>query len=223
MLPAGEPFHTRTNGSVLWGAIWLPVGRLLEIAASLTGFPLSLPLSPALYKAPATTYRDLRALHGAAFRIAADSPQVLADPEAVHGLEQQIFEAVITSLSEMVENRQTQRMRQNQAIMIAFEHLVQSGPATKISLTEIGRTLRVSEARLRRLGADYLGMSPIAYERLSRLSRARSALLNVNAAQGSAFAMAGDYGFDNVIAFESHYRALFGESPYATLHRRRGI
>ena len=88
-------------------------------------------------------------------------------------------------------------------------------------MTEICATLRVSHALLRRLCSEHLGMSPIAYDRLRRMSLVRRALGGGGSATESVTAAAHQNGFRDLRRFAARYRAAFGESPEATLLRAR--
>ena len=76
---------------------------------------------------------------------------------------------------------------------------------------------------LRAYCAAYLGCSPIAYSRLRRLNVARLTLLKTDPAATSVAAVARSHGFAQPGRFAVAYRALFGESPQASLRRARSI
>jgi transcriptional regulator GlxA family with amidase domain len=71
--------------------------------------------------------------------------------------------------------------------------------------------------------AACLGCSPIAYARLRRLNFARLTLLKADSAATSIADVARSHGFSEPGRFAVAYRALFGESPQASLRRARSI
>jgi AraC-like DNA-binding protein len=62
-------------------------------------------------------------------------------------------------------------------------------------------------------------MSPVAYDRLCRLSLARRALRGGGGAAGTVAAAARDCGFPDTGRFAIDYRRAFGETPSATVRR----
>jgi AraC-like DNA-binding protein len=214
---SGEQFHARIDGPSQWGAIRLPVDRLLKYGTALTGKVL--PIVPGLrrWRPPASAGRDLRGFHTAAMRAAGKRPQDLVDSEAAHGLEQQLFHAIAECLSEGWVDEEAPAARRNHAVMICFEELLGTARSARISLSSMCEALDVSERRLRQLCAAHLGMSPIAYERLQRIWRTRRALRSGSA--GSVSMIARLNGFQDLGRFASNYRVVFGELPSVTLRK----
>lgn len=112
--------------------------------------------------------------------------------------------------------------RRHRDIMVHFERLLESQPDRAACVTEIGGVLGVSPRLLRALCAEYLGMSPTAYDRLRRMSLVRRALRRGDAKTASVSEVASRCGFHNVSRFTLNYRAAFNEPPSATLRRSLG-
>lgn len=85
------------------------------------------------------------------------------------------------------------------------------------STVEICLSIGVSERALQYAFRTYVGMSPIVFLRLCRLSRVRSTLRLANPATASVTEIAMRYGFLHLGRFASDYRRIYGESPSATL------
>jgi AraC family ethanolamine operon transcriptional activator len=67
-----------------------------------------------------------------------------------------------------------------------------------------------------------IGMSPMSYLRMQRLSEVRRALLTFDPAETRVIEVASTWGFWHMGHFAGSYREMFGESPSDTLNRRRG-
>ena len=75
----------------------------------------------------------------------------------------------------------------------------------------------VSERSLRNAFYDVRGMSPKRCAVRARLAEVRRALSDASGTRGAVTAIATDYGFFELGRFASTYKAMFGESPSATL------
>ena len=159
-LSPGEHLHTRTDAACRWGAIWMPVEELVEYGRALTGGQFGILPVTQRWRPPRAAGRRLRSLHAAAIRMGTVRPEVLADAEAVHGLEQQLIHAIIESLSGGSADKGTSMARRYQDIMFPFEHLLQAQPVRRMRVPEICAALGLSAPLLRRLCAEHLGMSP---------------------------------------------------------------
>ncbi len=158
-LSPGEHLHTRTDAACRWGAIWMPVEELVEYGRALTGSAFGFLPVAQCWRPPLAAGRRLRSLHAAAIRMAAIRPQVLADAEAAHGLEQQLIHVVIECLSGGSADKGVAMARRHQDIMVPFEHLLQAQPVRHIRMTEICAALGLTLRYCARPCAEHLGMS----------------------------------------------------------------
>lgn len=219
-LGPGQRVHARTDGPCSWGAIWLPVKELVQYGGALTGAPFAVPPFVHCWRPPQAADKDLLQLHAAATRIAEYRPRALVDPEAAHGLEQQVIHAVVECLTVAPADVGTAAARRHQDIMVRFEHLLQAEPHRNMGMAEISAALGVSERLLRIVCGNHLGMSGKRYLRLRRMSLVRRALRHGNGQAAGVSGVARDYGFADPGRFAVEYRALFGESPSTTMRRR---
>ena len=217
-LGPSEQVHSRTGGPSQTGAIWLPGTELIRYAGALTGGPFAIPAAMQRWRPKPKAAKDLRNLHAAAIRMAMARPQGLVDAETAHGLEQQLIHVVIESLVDGSVDRPSRPGRRRQDIMARFERLLHDQPEREIPISEICSTLDVSERQLRGLCADHLGVGPIAYDRLRRMSLVRHTLRRGNG-ETSVAVVAERYGFRSPGRFAVNYRSIFDESPSATLQR----
>jgi AraC-like DNA-binding protein len=213
----GEQLHARTAGPSQAGAIWLPVKELVRYGHALTGAPFSIPPAVRRWHPRPRAEKDLRNLHAAAIRMAITQPQGLVDAESAHGLEQQLIHVAVECLADAVDSP-TRSGRRRQDIMVRFERLLHAQPERDIPISEMCATLNVSERLLRSLCAEHLGMGPLAYDRLRRMSLVRRTLRRADG-ETSVAAVAERYGFRSPGRFAVNFRATFGESPSTMLRR----
>jgi AraC-like DNA-binding protein len=211
--------HARADGPCRWGAIRLPALDLARYGQALSGAHLAVPQSVARWQPPSAARRELHQLHRAAIRAADIRAGVLADGEAVHGLEQQLIHALVDCLSAgpLDEDGSAQRHRD---VLARFEELLELQPFLRV--TEICAALGVSDRILRRCCDEHLRMSPSSYLRLHRLQQVHRALRSGNPDAASVAEVARRYGMCDPGRFAANYRALYGESPSATLRRGAG-
>jgi AraC family ethanolamine operon transcriptional activator len=85
------------------------------------------------------------------------------------------------------------------------------------TVTDICRTIGVSERTLQYAFRAYVDMSPITYLRLCRLNRVRATLRKADPQTTTVTAVAMCFGFLHLGRFALDYRKLFNESPSLTL------
>jgi AraC-like DNA-binding protein len=215
----GGSFHARTNGSSRWAAIQLPAAELVDYVAALTGTTFSAPTVILRQQPPSRCLRWLRSLHTAAIRTARKNPQALINVEAAHGLEQELIHAIVDCLSEGATILETPAEHRHRDIMVRFEQLLGSEPMNKTSMPELSATLQVSERGLRYACTVHLGMGPLAYDRLRRMSLVRAGLQRAGGGLERVSAVARSNGISDLGRFSARYRTLFGENPSTTLRR----
>ena len=213
----GQRLHARSHGPCQWGAIRLPVADFVQYGRALMG---ATPIVPAVarWQPPRAALRQLRHLHQAAVRTAEARSGVLADSEVAHGLEQQMIHALVESLSVAPVYEETEPARRHRGTLARFEELLEAEPPPNV--TAIGNALGVSQRMLRECCKKNLGIDPSGYRRLRGMQRARRALRDENPDIASVSAVARRYGFRDPGRFAVNYRALYGETPSATLGRR---
>ena len=90
-----------------------------------------------------------------------------------------------------------------------------------VSIAQLSSIAGVSERSLRNAFYDVRGMSPKRWAVRARLAEVRRALGDANGTRGAVTTIATDYGFFELGRFASTYRAVFGETPSATLRGGR--
>jgi AraC-like DNA-binding protein len=104
----------------------------------------------------------------------------------------------------------------SRAVQQVIDH-IESHAAEPIEVRDLAAVCGFSVRALQVAFQRSLGMSPMAYLRDVRLSRARDQLLRAPAGSTTVTHVAHDWGFVNPGRFASSYRAKFGEMPSETL------
>ena len=221
-LGPGLRLHARTLGLSHWGAIHVPNHQLADYGRVLSGAGFVVP-PVARWRPPRAAVRQLRDLHRAASRMAEARAGALTDPQAAHGLEQQIIEALVECLTAGPVEEETRTAARHRAILARFEDLLQSEPL--LGIADICAALGVSERTLRECCNKHLGMAPNRYRRLRGMQLVHRALRSGSPVASSVTAVARRYGFRDLGGFAANYRALLGELPSVTLRRgsHRGV
>jgi AraC-like DNA-binding protein len=115
------------------------------------------------------------------------------------------------------QNRQYGRLR-HQQIMRGFKEWLDANSRRAVYLQEVCTALNVSAPTLRRCCEEHLGMSPMHYLWLRRMTLARRQLQRHDSPT-SVTATAMNFGFWHLGRFATEYNALFLEPPSKTLAR----
>ena len=93
----------------------------------------------------------------------------------------------------------------------------------RVTLRDLAAEAGVSERRIRHAFSECFHVSPTAYLRVAALRQVRRTLLEGAPERDAVTRAASDFGFWHLGRFANQYRALFGESPSATLARTRAL
>ena len=214
----GQRVHARTVGRCHWGTLQVPQEQLCSYGRALTGARFVLP-SAARCRPARTAARQLLHLHHAAIRMAEARVGALTDPQAAHGLEQQLLHALIECLSDGTEE-ETITDRRHRDILARFEDLLVAEPFLRMG--EICTALGVSERLMRECCKKHLDMGPSAYRRFCAMQQVYRVLRSGHPNATSVSEVARRNGFLGLGRLAENYRALYGELPSATLRRGLG-
>ena len=201
------------------GFMSLPVEDLIATGAAMTECDLTPPANAVSFRPPAQEIARLRRLHATAGALAERSPEIIANPEAARGLEQALIEAAVGCLVHSRERKNGLAQGRHAVVMRRFRQAVDESAGAPLYIPEICKTIRVSERTLRVCCQEHLGMSPKRYLLLRRMALVRSSLREAVTDTTSVTDIAMRFGFWNLGRFAVEYRALFGETPSATLHQ----
>jgi AraC-like DNA-binding protein len=213
----GERFHQRTTGATRWGLISASPNDLKGYVRTLLDAELSTN-STQLFRPSTQISAALLRLHSQADRLARTKPRLLAQPEVGRSFEQELIHALVTGLG-TAETARRSVWHRRANVMLRFEEALATHDRPQ-PLPALCAEIGVPERTLRAYCASFLDCSPIEYARLRRLNLAHSTLLRSDCNVTSVAEIARVHGFSQPGRFAVTYRALFGETPLATLHRR---
>jgi AraC-like DNA-binding protein len=215
-----DHYYQRASGAAELATMSLPLADMAALGETMAGADLMPPRDAVSVASPPAAMARLQRLHAAAATLAEVAPELIADPDAAHGLEQALIGALADCLRDRPEH-ETRLSQGHHAIVLArFRRMLDENPDQPIYIPEICKAIRVPERTLRVCCQEHLGMSPKRYLVLRRMNLARRALRLAGADATTVTEVATRFGFWQLGRFAVEYRALFGETPSATLHRR---
>jgi AraC-like DNA-binding protein len=211
--------YHRTWQACRWASLSLPPSDLAAASHALLGREMTAPSVTRLMRPDPAHLARLVNLHAAARKLADAAPDTFSNTEAARSLEQEIVRAMITCLADVGPTDATAAWRHHSAIINRFEDLLAANCDRPMYLPDICAAIGASERTLRICCEEHLGMGPIRYLWLRRMHLARRVLGQADPANATVTQIATDHGFWELGRFAVSYRALFGESPSATLRR----
>ena len=218
----GERLHQSTPGSFIWNVIALDPVQLEQYGRALSGKPFSLPSEGKILRPSARDVARLRRLHAQVCRLAETKPKLLAHTEVARAIEQGLIQTLVACLTTPNIRADDPIKRRHARIMIRFEEVLAEHLGKPLHTTELCELIGVTERTLRSCCAEFLGMSPVRYMLLRRLSRARVALRDAAPDGANLSELVRGLGFAELGRFEAAYGAAFGETPLTTLQRAPG-
>lgn len=216
----GGSYFQRSAGAAGYAAMSLPVTDLVSVGAAIAGRDLTPPRDASVLTPSATTMAKLQHLHAAAGDIAKTAPEVIAHPEAAHGLEQALIEAMVACLTTAETSEERWAQRRHSLIMQRFYRLVAEYPGQPLYVPEICKSIGVAERTLRVCCQEQLGTSPKHFLMMRRMQLARRDLKMADSKATTVTEIAARYGFWQFGQFAATYRSIFGELPSVTLARK---
>ena len=218
----GERLHQSTPGSFVWNVIALDPLQLQKYGRALSGKPFSLPSEGKILRPSPRDVARLRRLHAHVCRLAETKPKLLAHTEVARAIEQGLIQTLVACLTAASVQAEGPTKRRRARIMIRFEEVLAEHLSEPLLTTELCELIGVTERTLRSCCAEFLGMSPVRYVLLRRLSRARVALRDAAPDGANLLELVRGFGFTELGRFEAAYRVAFSETPLTTLQRAPG-
>ncbi|MGE3286097.1 MAG: AraC family transcriptional regulator [Pseudonocardia sp.] len=110
--------------------------------------------------------------------------------------------------------------RRERGVVTKATDYIEAHLSERITLGMIARNVHMSVRSIQQAFHDELGMSPVAYIRERRLTRARDELTDALPSDGvTVTSVAQRWGFGHLGSFSVEYRKRWGESPSETLRR----
>ncbi len=210
----------RTTGPTRWGSMSLP-SQDWEAIAIAVGHDLTPRPGVPRITVPETALTKFRRLHVSAIGLAENAPQFLANPDAAHGLECELVQAMIDCLAMSETPSSTAATRRHATIMNRFYQALEASAGEPIYLPQLCVAIGASDRTLRLCCQEYLGVGPKRYLHLRRLHLARRSLLQAATGSDNVTTIATRFGFWELGRFAVDYYALFGEAPSTTLRSAR--
>jgi len=218
-LNARSSFFQRTATSSQWASLSLSPDDLISASIALTGRPIEPPDNFHILRPDPTAMVRLTALHAHARQLAKDAPDRLVQPTVARSIEDALTQAFVACLAGVETAEQPLPRRQHVSVMERFNDFIETNSDQPVYLTQVCKSIAVSERTLRRCCLEQLGMGPNRYLLLRRLHLARRKLVEARAENSTVTDIATEFGFWAFGRFAGMYRTVFGEPPSATLSR----
>ena len=219
-LADGQATYQRATGPVSFATMSLPIAVSATAGATMAGVDLTPPAHAVTLRPHPARMGELQRLHAAATGLAHDAPTIIANPSAALGLEQELLQALANGLTDPTLESDSAAKRKHELIMRRFHMAISERGSEPVYLSEVCLALGVSGRTLRACCQEYLGTGPLRYLWLRRMQLARRALEFAHPKSMSVTAIATQHGFWELGRFAVSYRALYGETPSATLARQ---
>jgi len=148
--------------------------------------------------------------------------EILASETAMRTLELELAETLSMVVGMQYQSRYRPRITQSRLGLKRALGLLLDENCGHRSIPDLCQEARISQRSLEYAFRDTLGMTPLAFQRLRRLYRAREALQSAGMSQTRVSEIALQSGFYELGRFSGYYREVFGELPSQTLRASRG-
>lgn len=205
-----------------WATLTLTPETYAAAHATLVGDDVDPIMRTSVIRPPPGAMARLRALHQRAMGLIPSATGRGADPGVAKAAEHALLAAVVDCLKGE-GNVTAPRLghRNSTVVMRRLYELLDESEGIPLYLTDVCARLGVSRRTLHTACTEHLGLGPHRFLWLRRMQLARQALIAADPRLATVTAIATDLGFWELGRFSVHYKWLFGESPSATLGRRR--
>jgi AraC-like DNA-binding protein len=190
----GQVTFQRAAGPVTWGALSLPIGAIEALGVA-AGFDLTPPREAVTLTPSAAMMGGLQRLHAVAGHLAWHTPEIIANPAAAKGLEQQFVQALIVCLRQTSLWEDRSALRRHALVMRRFHEAIKAWVDSPVYLPELCSAIGVSDRTLRACCQEHLGMGPFRYLWLRRMQLTRRALALAETKSSTVTEIATTYGF----------------------------
>jgi len=219
VISSGDVMHHRTTGDYRFGAMSLTTDDFAAACRAVVGHDVEFDKLKHVVRPSPDLMMRLTTLHGSVGQMAKITADVLELPEVSRALEQQLIHLMVRCLTEGKFSNMTAADRRHHVIIAKFREFLEANPDKPLYLPEICAAVGAAERTLRVACEQHVGMGPVRYLALRRMHLVRRALLQAIPSTTTVTRIAADHGFWEMGRFSGNYRALFGETPSATLQR----
>lgn len=194
----------------------------LDRTARLLGVDLDVPDRGKFRTVRAVEWSRLRAVFDMVWRSDCDTPSDASSESEAVAVGDELVELAVRSFA--VQNRlelpRSHARLNSVSIARTCEEHATRARYQGVTLADLCAAASASERRVRQAFYECYGLSPTAYLRVAALHEVRRRLIEGPPSRDAVSRAAADFGFWHLSRFSSQYRALFGESPSATLDHR---
>jgi AraC-like DNA-binding protein len=206
-----------------WASIGLSYDVMDRFGSALAGRAVSPSrLDATIVRAPAPERLRLLRLMEDAARVARATPEVFDETAARRALRGAVLEVLVACLAQGEQQTDRAAVRRQRLIMTRFERVLEERGTELLTMSDLCDAVGVAERSLQQVCHDFVGMRPMEYVRMRRLSQVRAVLLAADPLTTTVSRVASWHGFWELGRFSGAYRRRFGELPSETLRRRRG-
>jgi len=214
-----DVMHRRTEAACHWGSMSLALDDFDAVFKAITGHEFAKGSRTYLVKPDRALMSRLLNAHAEAGLMARTNPEALRSSGVTRALEEKLVHLMVRCLTGQTSAENSVGSQRRDRIVARLEEYLKAHGGRALYLTEVCSALGVAERTLRDACKEHLGMGPIRYLTLRRMHLARRALLRSKPSETSVTRVATDYGFWELGRFAVSYRALFGETPSASLRQ----
>jgi AraC-like DNA-binding protein len=214
-----EALRQRSEAGARYGSMSLTTDDLQAAYKALVGREFLSPQTTYLARPNAELMSRFLVLHRTVAKITRTASELFEMPEVIRNLEQQLAHVMVRCLAEGDPVRMSVGGRNLNRLVSRFEEFVESHPDRPLYLAEICAAISTTERTLRAACEAHLNMGPIRYLSLRRMHLVHRALVSADHRSTNVTRVAIDHGFWELGRFAVNYRAIFGETPSATLRR----
>ncbi len=213
-------FHWVSAGPCRSVVLCCSESYLHRIGCRTFGSDLILPEGLAYWRPRPESLRSLTTLCAAAIRTTAEKIRLPTDPQAAHGLEQELIGAVTECLAGPPLQHPMRNKQARIDAMARFEDVLLARPQALPSLAELSALVGLKPRTMHNYCQLHLGVGPNRYLRLLLLQRVHWELGGDRPA--SVTELVQRHGVRQRGRFARSYREYFGELPSETLRRGSG-
>jgi AraC-like DNA-binding protein len=152
-------------------------------------------------------------------RLTVTTPEIADSPEGSRALADVLLDALVDCLSGGVRDPDRAAVRRHHRILGRLETVLREGGDAILSVSGLCGAVGASERTLHEVCMNFVGMPPMRYVRMWRLSAIREALQAASPRDCTVSEIAMRHGFWEFSRFALAYREAFGEAPSDTLRR----
>jgi AraC-like DNA-binding protein len=212
----GATQYQRSSGRFNWASMSLTPNDLHDASRLVYDRPVEIPSEARYFTPRLERLERLRSLHRTAVSLASSSPHMLENHAVARSLEHDLTLGMVACIAQEDDKRFNRAWYRHRQIMRRFAQWLETNGDQPAHLLHVCADLGVPVRTLTLCCQEYLGMSPIRYLGLRRMTLARTALLRAEPST-TITTVALNFGFVQLGRFAVNYRSLFGESPRATL------